>query len=186
MDDAVSGLGPSDTGEKGIVFSSPKTSIPHPAVGSGGHSGRADDSVKKRRLLSVRVGSYDGGHVDVVNWSHRELPTSGVMEEKGHQYRTLDSRQFLPTPGAPRINILIVGFELPPFPMMLANVWLARLYTRDVCRSLTPDSKCCSSFLDLPTDVRAILSCGESLSYTRRGEQRPNLTHCQPIYHNNI
>src|SRR3569833_1322089 len=67
-----------------------------------------DEMVKNRRLLRVRAGLYGGGYVMVVNCSGQSAP--GLRYRSAAARLTRDSRQFLPTPGAPSIRILMVGF----------------------------------------------------------------------------
>lgn len=70
-----------------------------------------DSSVMKRRLHSVRDGSYGGGYCDVVN---------------------LDSRQFFPEPAVPITRILTVGFALVSFAILLLVVmrWLEVVFEK--------------------------------------------------------
>jgi len=55
------------------------------------------------------------------NWAVSKRTYLLVVKEEGGAFITRDSRQFLPTPGPPRMRILTVG--LGAGRRMLAKVW---------------------------------------------------------------
>lgn len=71
--------------------------------------------MNRRRLLSVRAGLYGGGNVVVVNYRNSSVSYVGFFGGFSvGRLLTLDSRQFLPDPGAPRSRIRALGYSSRP------------------------------------------------------------------------